>query len=349
MSASRTIRSDDPRDETPSSALITGGVALGVALPYWLDRAPGEALSVARGADAHGFGEIWIGEMATFDAFALAGALARETASAKLVVGPLPVTLRDPVALAMGISSIAELGGRPCDLFVGASSPTVLADWHGVDTPATLTAFGDTFHALRSILSGARTDFDLPTARSSGFRLRLAESSPVQVGMAAFGPRMLSFAAEHADRVVLAHVTPEQVARVRQQLDDQAATFGRDRPILSVWMAAATTDEQTQQVMRGLVTYVGQRGYRDMFDEVGFGDLVALARSGVGPKRVLAEMPVELVETIAGIGDADSIVTRVGAFGASGADQVCIVPATAGDDTGAAVLHAVSAAVAGNA
>lgn len=303
-------------------------------------------MRVARAADAEGFAEIWIGEMATFDAFALAGALAREIAHAKLVVGPLPVALRDPVALAMGVSSVAELGGRPCDLFLGASSPTVVADWHGVDAPATLEAFDDALHALRDVLGGARTDVDLPTVRSKGFRLRMAVDSPVRLGMAAFGPRMLALAAERADRVVVAHVTPQQTARVRQHLDEHAERVGRDRaPTLSVWMAAATTDEQIGQVMRGLVTYVGQRGYRDMFEQVGFGDLVALARSGVGPKRVLEAMPVELVQTIAGIGDADTIIERAREYGASGADQVCIVPATAGDDSAAAVLQAVGSAV----
>jgi len=36
-----------------------------------------------------GYGEIWIGEMATFDAFTLAAVVAGQTSQAELTVGPL--------------------------------------------------------------------------------------------------------------------------------------------------------------------------------------------------------------------------------------------------------------------
>lgn len=324
---------------TSSETVAVRQPSVAVALPYWLDRAPIEAMAVARAADELGFGELWIGEMATFDAFALAGAIARETSHVRLVVGPLPVTLRDPVALAMGSSSVTELGGRPSELALGASSPTVLSAWHGVDAPADLQAFHDTVTALRQILRGERTDYDFAVARSHGFRLRLALDAPVSLGMAAFGPRMVDLAAEIADRVVIAHATPAQAAAVRERIDRRAAEVGRPSPpTLSVWMAAAMNAAQVEQVMRGLVAYVGQRGYGRMFADAGFVDLVDFARSGASPKQVLDAMPVELAETVAGIGTADEIRDRIRALGRAGADQVCIVPATAGDDTAAQVL-----------
>ncbi|WP_420451407.1 LLM class F420-dependent oxidoreductase [Ilumatobacter sp.] len=323
-------------------ALPTTETSLAVALPYWLDRDPNEAMEVARAADACGFEELWIGEMATFDAFALAGAIARETSRIGLVIGPLPVTLRDPVALAMGSTSVSEIGGRPSALALGASSPTVLSAWHGVETAASLQAFDDTVTALRQILSGERTRYDLANVRSEGFRLRLGLGSPVSLGMAAFGPRMVDLAAEIADRVVLAHTTPAQIAVVRERIDRRAAELGRESPSLSVWMAAAHDEAQVAQVMRGLVAYIGQPGYRTMFTNAGFGDFVEYARSGVGPKQVLAAMPIELADAVAGIGTAEQIMGRVRACGDAGADQVCIVPATAGDDTAAEVLSSLS-------
>lgn len=323
----------------------TGGVSLAVALPYWLDREPTEAMKVARAAEEWGYDELWIGEMATFDAFTLAGAIARETTRIKLVVGPLPVTLRDPVSLAMASSSIAELGGRPTDLVLGASSPTVLSEWHGVDKPASLQAFDDALTALRKILRGDRTDYSFASIRSSGFKLRLAEHSPTRLGMAAFGPKMIELAAERADRVVVAHVTPDQTAKVRRLIDDHATRLGRSSPpTLSVWMAAALNDDQVAQVMRGLVTYVGQRGYSDMFEEAGFAALVDLARFGASPKNVLNAMPVQMAAAVAGIGTPDHVLERIRQHAASGANQVCLVPATAGDETGSAVLRAIRSA-----
>ena len=63
-------------------------------------------------ADALGYGEIWIGEMATFDAFALGAVVAGRTSRAALTVGPLAVAVREPVMIAMGAGSLAELTGR---------------------------------------------------------------------------------------------------------------------------------------------------------------------------------------------------------------------------------------------
>jgi hypothetical protein len=41
-------------------------------LPFWLDRPDDEALEIALEARSAGLGTLWIGEMATFDAIALA-------------------------------------------------------------------------------------------------------------------------------------------------------------------------------------------------------------------------------------------------------------------------------------
>ena len=48
-----------------------GKPRLSVSLGLWQDRPAGEVVRTAEVADALGYGEIWIGEMATFDAFAL--------------------------------------------------------------------------------------------------------------------------------------------------------------------------------------------------------------------------------------------------------------------------------------
>ncbi|WP_410596867.1 hypothetical protein [Amycolatopsis sp. lyj-23] len=44
---------------------------LSVSLGLWQDRPPEEALDTARAAEAAGYRELWIGEMATWDVFAL--------------------------------------------------------------------------------------------------------------------------------------------------------------------------------------------------------------------------------------------------------------------------------------
>src|SRR5687768_4176655 len=103
----------------------------GVALGYWQDADPLEALLTAELADGLGYRELWLGEMATFDAFALATAVGLRTSSIGLTVGPLAPAVRDPAGLAMGVASVAALVGRPVQLAIGSSSPVVVEQWHG--------------------------------------------------------------------------------------------------------------------------------------------------------------------------------------------------------------------------
>lgn len=66
------------------------------ALPFWLDRPDTEALDVAYEAWRSGLRGLWVGEMATYDAFGLATAIALRAPGMRLNIGPLPVSVRAP-------------------------------------------------------------------------------------------------------------------------------------------------------------------------------------------------------------------------------------------------------------
>ena len=125
-------------------------------LGLWQDRDPLEALETARHADALGYPGLWVGEMATFDAFALAAGISAQTSRIELTVGPLAVGVRDPMAFAMGVASVAAIGGRAAHLAIGASSPVVVERWHGRPWRRTATHLRETAEAVRPLLAGER-------------------------------------------------------------------------------------------------------------------------------------------------------------------------------------------------
>lgn len=100
-----------------------------VALPFWLDRPDHEATDVALAAADTGFAALWIGEMATYDAFALATSIGLRTPNMTLKVGPLAVGVRGPVGLALGVllSPAVGLTSR-WELPVRRSWPAGMAD-----------------------------------------------------------------------------------------------------------------------------------------------------------------------------------------------------------------------------
>jgi probable F420-dependent oxidoreductase len=317
-------------------------------MPFWLDRPDEEAVEIALAAERAGIETIWIGELASFDAFALATAIGLRTRRARLKIGPLAVGVRSPVAIALGVASVATLIGRPVDVALGASSPAIVNGWH--DRPWTELAprMEETLPALRAILDGHRADVDGTYVRAHGFKLRRAQPD-ASISVAAFGPAMTRVAARHADAVVLNLVTPEHVAKVRTRIDQEAAGAGRrGRPRLAVWVPAALDPGEAGQAQLAgqLAAYVGAPGYGEMFAELGYGALVDRARAGSARRPELAgAIPLEMTAQVAAVGSAVEIAARIAAYLRAGADHVAVAPSTAEDPAGRGVFEALTRAV----
>ncbi len=167
---------------------------LQVVAPFWLDRPDLEVVEIATNAAELGYGGMWLGEMATFDAFALATAVGLRAPGLHLTIGPLAVGVRSPVALALGLSSVAQLTDARADLALGASSPAIVAGWHDRDWARPAERMSEMLDSLRPILDGERSAFEGRLIKTAGFRLR--HSLPeAQISVAAFGPLMTRVAA----------------------------------------------------------------------------------------------------------------------------------------------------------
>jgi probable F420-dependent oxidoreductase len=320
---------------------VTGRIE--VALPFWLDRPDEEALHVARAAREAHFDTLWIGEMATYDAFALATAVGHRVPGLHLKVGPLALGVRSPVTLALGASSVASLTGSDVDIALGASSPAIVAGWHDRPWAQHASCTRETIECLRSILAGKRVDYTGQHVRSHGFRLRKPmPDSRIAVGV--FGPAMTRVAAQHADEVVLNLVPPTRVAEIREVIDTEAQTAGRPAPGLTVWVPVSVDpgDAAHSQLSAQLAVYLAPPGYGEMFSELGFLDLVKRARAGAKRFELAAAVPVELLDQVCALGSPDRIAARLQAYYEAGADSVAIVPGTAEDPGGAATLNAVA-------
>jgi probable F420-dependent oxidoreductase len=315
-----------PRHLDPGrvAARRIGLTRVGVSLGLWQDRDPLEALETARQADRLGYPELWIGEMATWDAFALAAGIARETQDIELCVGPLATAVRDPMAMAMGVASVAAIARRPVHLAIGSSSQTVVERWHGRARERTARHVRETAEALRPLLAGERVSYEGELVKTGGYRLRLPPPR-TSLTIAAFGPATVRVAARYADRMVLNLVTPELVTRMAGRV-----------PRLAAWVPAAVdpTPETHAQLARGLVPYLGAEGYSDMFIRAGFGEVVESARSGTHPAELLERVPPELPAAVGLVGNEEETRRRAREYFDAGLDELVLVPATAGDDAG---------------
>jgi probable F420-dependent oxidoreductase len=302
----------------------------------WLDRPPEEALHTAVLADRLGFGELWIGETGTWDAFALATAVGLATDTIALTVGPVPVAVRDPAMIAMGAASVTALTRRRVGVALGTSNPTLVEQWHGRSRAGAAGALEEGVRAVATLLGGGRANGE------NGFRLRLAPpEGPLTV--AALGDRAIATAAAHADRMVVNLVTPQQAAELKEKLEAAARKAGRRTPRLAAWMPAAVdpVPESYAQLIWGLVPYLSAPGYSANLAAAGFSDAVELARAGTAPRDLLTALPLELAGTIGLAGDTAAVRSRLAAYADAGVDEVAVVPVTGGDPGGERTLSAL--------
>jgi probable F420-dependent oxidoreductase len=282
-----------------------GTVRLSVVLGQWLDRSIEADLQLAAWADELGYGQLWVPEMAKVDAPAFAAIVAERTAGIELVLGPLAVTVRSPVQIALAATTVAA-GGRATHVALGTSS-SLVARWHGRTRAGAAERLEQTRADVVALLDGDRVH---------GYRLPQPPRPTPTVTVAAFGPRAVE-SARGADRMVLNMVTVEGASRLAPQ-----------HPNTAVWLCAAVepSDEERAWLSRGLVGYLAAPGYGEMFVEAGFGDLVEFARTHPGPKQVFARMPPDLIDQVGLVGSESEIRDRMAAYAAAGIAEICLVP-----------------------
>ena len=143
-------------------------------LPYWLDRPDEEALDIALEVSRAGLDTLWIGEMATFDAFALATAIGHRVPDLRLKIGPLAVGVRSPVSMALAASSVETLTDSDVGLALGASSPVIVSGWHDREWAHSASRMREAIGCLREILAGRA----LQLRRSPCTHPRLSPAQP---------------------------------------------------------------------------------------------------------------------------------------------------------------------------
>lgn len=316
---------------------------LEVAAPFWLDRPDSETVEIAQQAERNGFSTIWLGEMASFDAFALATAVGLRAPGLALKIGPLAIGVRSPVALALGLASVAELTGAHVDLALGASSPVIVSGWHDQPWEAIAPRARETIEAVRAILRGERAAYAGRHVRAHGFRLRSPQPD-ARVTLAAFGASMTRVAAAEADEVVLNLVTPGRVAHVRELVAAEAEARGRIPPEIAVWVSAALDPGPATlaQMAAQIAVYLAPPGYGEMFTQLGFGSLVERARAGARRSELAGEIGEDLLREVCALGSLGELRARLASYRDAGASRVALVPATAEDPVGARVLAALA-------
>jgi alkanesulfonate monooxygenase SsuD/methylene tetrahydromethanopterin reductase-like flavin-dependent oxidoreductase (luciferase family) len=274
---------------------------LGLCLPH---RACGasEALRLALLAEELGYESVWVSELATYDAYALACAIAVRTERIRIGTAIVPVSTRTPALHAMALSTLGHLAPGRSVVGFGISTQPIIEGWHGQPgvVERALSHTRALFDALDTALAGERA--------GTGFRLEDPAARPPLRYVGALGPRMRAFTRERADGLILnfaprsalagiaAGEPGEVVLPIRTAIgSDLAAADGRFRREAASYLRVAPYARS-----------IAELGYPDVVEQ---GELQAMADAlpaqFVDDLGVLAERD-RARELLAGI-DADGV------------------------------------------
>jgi probable F420-dependent oxidoreductase len=304
-------------------------VRLGLTLPLGSAR---DAVSLAQAAKANGFEELWLAEVSSGDAYAIAGALAVGAPGMPIGTAVVPAQTRTPMVHAMAAMSLSQLTDGNFILGIGLSSPNIVRDWGGQPYDKPLVRMREHVEVLRKMLAGEKFEMSGKTLSSKRFKLAGAPVGQVPIYLGALNEQMLRLTGELCDGVILNMVPESALPQILSAVRAGAEAAGRDPGDIEVVSRLHVVMLDDEEAGRNLIrnvfgAYAATPGYNKCFEWIGFQEEAREIRErfAKGDRAgVAAAVSDELCEAMAVIGNADKVRARVRAYAEQGVD-VCVI------------------------
>ena len=285
-----------------------------------------------------GYTAAWAGEAAGPDFASVLGAAAAAGPPMDLGIAVAPVQTRAPWLLAATASTLSHLSGGRFSLGLGPSSDLIVERWSGVPYDKPLTQTRETVQVVRAILAGEKVDHDGEFVSTRSYRLFAPPPAPVPIVVGALNPKSLQQAGEIGDGVALNQLAPRNVPTVLDEVRAGAGRVGKTLDDLTVFarIFVQVTDDvpaARDAVRRTFTPYAATAGYNRFFRYLGFEqemtELLEAFRARER-ERATAAFTDQLVDTIAVLGDEETVAAQVRAYFDAGVD-VAAVACTSSD------------------
>ena len=287
-------------------------------------------------AEANGYEDGWMADSGPPDSLTLMAALAGYAPTLRLGIAVAPVYSRTPAVFAATANALGQLMPGRVILGLGASSQTIMDQWHGVPLRKPLTRVKETAIMVRSMLAGEKSDFDLSTLHSHGYRQPPLETE-VPIYLAALLPKMVEMAAEVGDGVIFNLWPMKALPKMIEHVAVGARRAGKDPADVEVvnrHMVLVTDDKEAAvEEFRGrMAPYYATPVYNKFLSWAGYEDVAATIAEGWAARdreKTTGAISFELANEIAVIGSADECRERIRWAGETGIHTHIIAPLSA--------------------
>jgi alkanesulfonate monooxygenase SsuD/methylene tetrahydromethanopterin reductase-like flavin-dependent oxidoreductase (luciferase family) len=287
----------------------------------------GDALALARRADALGYESLWVTHGSGRDALLVLSAYSQVAPRAGLGTGVIPIYPRHPVLLAQEALTLSDVSGGRLRLGIGVSHRPAMDAALGLDMGRPLEVMREYVTVLRAALAG-KVDHQGARYRAawqSGLP-RLPEAPPIL--LAGLSPKMLELAGEIADGVVLwlcapAYIRDAALPAIRRGRERAGKSVKGFEIVASVPLALTVDRAAGSALFKAELTrYLALPFYRAMLEHSGFGaELAAYDRA---PSAVA--VPDRLASALGAVGDFKTLSAFVTTYREAGVTLPALRP-----------------------
>ena len=199
-------------------------------------------------AERDGLSHFWVPHLPTlgYDALTALAVIARQTSRIELGTAVVPIFAEHPLTLAQHAMTAQAASGGRLALGIGLSHKPVVEGMLGLSYASPARYMEEYLSVLHPLFSEGRVDFT-GQIFSVKAELRVQDSSPFPVLLAALAPRMLRLAGAMADGTVTWMAGRKTIeSHIAPRLHAAAQAAGRPQPRVCVGLPIAVTDDETQ-------------------------------------------------------------------------------------------------------
>ncbi len=283
-------------------------------------------IELAKWAEGEGYDDLWFADSSGVDALTTAAAVALNTERCRIGTAIIPVFSRTPAVLASTAHVLHQLSGGRFILGLGSSSQTMMENWHGQKFEKPLTRVKETTQLIKTMLTGAKTDFDGETVSSKGYRQLPLEEGAQPVYMAALRSKMLEAAAEFSDGVILNLFPKDALPKMMEHIKIGAERAGKkleDIEIVCRHQIIVTEDKENARnfIRAGFAPYYATPVYNAFLAWSGYEEVAQTIREGWAAKdreKTTSALDDQLVDDIAILGTKEECHDRIREYGEMG-------------------------------
>ena len=292
-----------------------------------------DSITLVKWAEENGFDDVWFSDAMAPDSLTMVAAVAPYTHRMRVGVAVTPVYTRTPAVFAATANVLGQLLPGRFVLGLGSSSQAIMERFNGIEMTKPLTRVKETAIMVRSMLAGERSNFDLSTLRSRGYRQE-ALPEPPPIYLAALRPKMIEMAAEYGDGVVFNLWPQKALPRMLEHVEIGAKRAGKrieDIEIVNRYLVMVTDDvEAAKARFRTHYTpYYANPVYNNFLKWAGYADEAEGILAGWEARdRELSTRSItdEMIDTVCVIGHADRVHRRIREDAEVGIDTTIVSP-----------------------